>query len=57
MHVIIEVEIRALSALRGPCLDARRTFSFAFFVTVPASLDLTGGGPARWSARGLVRPA
>ena len=29
MHVIIGVEIRAISVLRDPFLDARQTFSFA----------------------------
>ena len=31
MHVIDGVEIRLLSALRGPFLDARRTFFICFF--------------------------
>ena len=40
--------MRAPSALRGPFLDARRTFSFASSATVPviACLDLTRAGPA-----------
>ena len=56
MHVIDGVEIRALSALCGPFLVSRRTFSFASSATVPACLDGTRGGPARRPA-GLVRPA
>ena len=54
MHVIIGLEIRAL---RCPFLDVWRTFSFASSSTLPACLDLTRGGPARWLTRGLVRPA
>ena len=57
MHVIDGVEIRALSALCGPFLVSRRTFSFASSATVPACLDGTRGGPARRPARGLVQPA
>lgn len=38
--VIIRMEIRALSALRGPFLDARRIFLFVSCVTVPARRDL-----------------
>ena len=50
-------EMRALSALRGPFLDSRRTltFSFASSATVPAWLDLTLEG-VLWPARRLVRP-
>ena len=33
-----------------------RTVLFASSATVPACLDLALGGPARWPARGLVRP-
>ena len=54
---IIGVEIRTLSTLRGPFLDATRTFSFVVPGTVRACLDLTRGGLARWPACGLVRPA
>ena len=46
MHVIIGVEIRDLSAPRGPFLDARRVFSLASSATLPTCLDLTPGeGP------------
>ena len=49
---------RVLSALRGPFIDTRRTVSFASSdTTVPACLDLTRARPARWPARGFVRPA
>ena len=48
---------RALSALRGPFLDSRRTFTFAYSATVPTCYRRRPGrtcteGPAR----GLVRP-
>ena len=49
-------EMRALCTLRGPFLDATRRVSFSSSVTVLACLDFTRGGPARWPARGLVRP-
>ena len=49
-------EMQALSALRGPFLDARRIISSEYFATVLARLELTQGRPARWPARGLVRP-
>ena len=47
MHVIGRVEIRALSALRDPLLDSRRTFWFPSSTIVTACVDLTRGGPAR----------
>ena len=51
------MEIRALSALRGPFLDSKRIVSFASSVTVPTYLDGTRIGPPRRPARGLVLPA
>ena len=50
-------EMQALSALRGPFLDARRTISSEYFATVLSRLELTQGRPARWPARRLVRPS
>ena len=43
-------EMQALSALRGPFLDARRIISSEYFATVLARLELTQGRPARWPA-------
>ena len=57
MRVTIGMEIRGIYSIRGPFLDARRTFSFASPATLSACLDLTRRGPARWLARGVVRPA
>ena len=56
-RVVEGVGKRALSALRGPFLDSRWTFSFASSATVPACLDGTRIGPPRRPARGLVLPA
>ena len=46
----------ALCASR-PCSRREAGPFVCFFPTVPACLDLTRGGPARWPARGLVRRA
>ena len=57
MHVLAGLEIRVLSALRGPFIGESWTFLAASFATVPAFFDGTRGRPARRPARGLVRPA
>ena len=57
MHVIDGVEIRALSKLCGPLLNSRRTFGFFSSASIHACFDGTWGGPDRWPARGLMRPA
>lgn len=43
MHVMIGVEIRTLSTIRGLFLDARRIFSFSSSTTAPACLNFTRG--------------
>lgn len=55
IHVVAPLEIQGRSALCGPAIDEKCTFSFASSNRVPAFLDLTRGEPSRWSARGLVR--
>ena len=57
-RVVAALEFRGRSAVRGRFIDPRWTFSFSSSATVPACLHLDlnrGGGPARWSTRGLSR--
>ena len=55
--VIAPLDFRRLSALRGLSIDTRWAFPFPYSATAPACLKLTPGGPVRWPARGVVRPA